>query len=1112
MVEWRNTVSGNVTGPVVQAARIDAVYLPGSTAPVDGPPLNSWRDRPELPDALRDLLAAQCSVMEALPYKLLRVKQPKLRQVYVQQTMRTQTTQIESGERTKPQTDGGERTMAVAEALNRNGHLMITGEPGSGKSTVGYMYVQQIADYWLNARDDEPPLTEPVLPLRIPARALAANKVWAELLAAGAEEALGRLLSTRPAAGLFARRALGARWLVFVDGLDEIIEPDTRALVIDAIAHQIRRGVHQRLVITTRPLAGNELKSLERAGVERYDIQPFGPVELEDFARAWFQEQTPITARTRADEFVRQVRDSRLRELVRNPLLATIAAIAYTVEPNRPLPNSRVDLYARFMTYLFDEHASRRDTLSELRKSLAGQPARVALAEWLHERRIELVERLAVHRLENESPLLDAAYEWVLANYPSLPEAWQDDVGSVLDSTGVFVPADGSLRFRHHSFAEFLAARRRAGEIPADFPDLDEWITRGLSGASQVFALFTFVLWGREDHDLSRVFTTLLAGTREKVLLAGRLLAETTVDADLSAAVVNRLLDLLLANGVRTDPWSEVEEVGEVLGWVLPKVLGDAVLERLRDLRDAPELAEAIRLECAVVLGRLTDPETAATWLAEFAETAGWSAVARTAKVLPDLVSGGVERSERLLVPMADDALSTLTVISLLQDLDRHVPARRLIHSLYERLRDRPSRLLPLGDTRLADEVDDDPPGWGVLAGLAARSDCQVEALWAAEQALAQPDITEQDLGGAVQALLVVKGADGVAEAVSSVSGRPIRHLLKAATALREENQFDGAITLVRKAMAYPHIDPFDFSRAATEFVECGVAAELPHIVDECPHLTAKHLVRLPVTPETRHHVRLALNEVDLDPWDLKGAAEALLDPDEPATAEEIRDVARRHGPAHWGLAAVTLFEANYAELGAELFRDMLARGTTTSALDDILIVIASRRFELMDELLSAVRTMARDAKSSWMERFVGTLAGAGRIEDAVILARELFVANLDSGWLSSLVDKWLKAGGVAVGDDILAAMAERDIPAEQRMEIADELASQGLLEAAVKLWLDVVRYHGEAVSHGIAAASCLVRCGHRDQALGTVDQALAGSISAPAKARLIALRAWMLA
>jgi len=42
-------------------------------------------------------------------------------------------------------------------------------------------------------------------------------------------------------------------------------------------------------VITTRPLPGSELKPLERAGVDTYTIQPFGPVELEDFARAWFR-------------------------------------------------------------------------------------------------------------------------------------------------------------------------------------------------------------------------------------------------------------------------------------------------------------------------------------------------------------------------------------------------------------------------------------------------------------------------------------------------------------------------------------------------------------------------------------------------------------------------------------------------------------------------------------------------------------------------------------------------------------------------------------------------------------------------------------------------------
>ncbi len=215
MTDVRNEVSGNVSGPVVMAGHIDNLHL-GDIGD-QSPPLTSWADRPELTPALRDLLEAQRSATESLPYKLLGVKQPELTQVYVQQTMRPQTIDRSPESERKAGAESTERTLTITGALDRNGHLMITGEPGSGKSTVGYMYVQQISELWLGAADAPPPLAEPVLPLRVPARALAENKAWADLLASGAEDALGRLLSERPKPSLLARRALGARWLVFID-------------------------------------------------------------------------------------------------------------------------------------------------------------------------------------------------------------------------------------------------------------------------------------------------------------------------------------------------------------------------------------------------------------------------------------------------------------------------------------------------------------------------------------------------------------------------------------------------------------------------------------------------------------------------------------------------------------------------------------------------------------------------------------------------------------------------------------------------------------------------------------------------------------------------------
>jgi hypothetical protein len=203
-------------------------------------PLRSWDERPALTGELEDLLDAQCEATEALPYGLLGVHQPTLTEVYVRQSVRRSIADrsqesMEDRERNsivraKSHADQSirERTLSVTEALNGNQHLLITGEPGAGKSTLGYVYVQRLSRYWLEGQATQAPVDEPVLPLRIPARALARPDAWSELLAAGASEALGRLLATRPRPELFSQKNLGARWLVFVDGLDEIVSSATR--------------------------------------------------------------------------------------------------------------------------------------------------------------------------------------------------------------------------------------------------------------------------------------------------------------------------------------------------------------------------------------------------------------------------------------------------------------------------------------------------------------------------------------------------------------------------------------------------------------------------------------------------------------------------------------------------------------------------------------------------------------------------------------------------------------------------------------------------------------------------------------------------------------------
>lgn len=403
----------------------EAMELKLSAAQDKQPPIKLWPEIPLPGPALHNVLEGLAEAVEELPYRLLGIVPPPLSVVYVRQKLRQSPGSIGgNAQRNRdrqdprdesPEASGMDGPLSVAEALNRSEHLLITGEPGAGKSTLGHHLVSRLARIWLRQESAaEPPLAEPVVPVRVSARALAGDGPWSVLLAGAICTALGPYLITEPTPQLFARRAQGARWLVVVDGLDEILDRPTRASVIRALGRHARSGSDYRFVITTRPLPEEELAPLKAGHIGQCQLEPFERGELGLFAGRWFTAQDPVTADGRAEDFLRQVTDGRLRELVRNPLLATITAVVYTREPTRPLPANRVDLYQRFYEYLVtDEQASRRMTPAELRRFRDTDPARYRLAEWIHTQRVALIDFLAKERLATDASLTDAATAWV---------------------------------------------------------------------------------------------------------------------------------------------------------------------------------------------------------------------------------------------------------------------------------------------------------------------------------------------------------------------------------------------------------------------------------------------------------------------------------------------------------------------------------------------------------------------------------------------------------------------------------------------------------------------------------------------------------------------------
>ncbi|WP_026421102.1 NACHT domain-containing protein [Actinokineospora inagensis] len=1144
MADTHNEISGGqFGGPVVQARRIGRIVVnAGPVDPAEYPPLAGWGALPEITPALADLLEAQREAVDTLPYRLLGVRRPELAKVYVQQRIRARD-DAGVGEDGRGSGEGAERPLSAGEALDRGGHLIVMGEPGAGKSTLGHMYVQQICDCWLGVEGAQPPLTEPVLPLRVPARALAADRTWSELLADGVRDTVGRLLTSAPDPALFSRRAFGARWLVFIDGLDEIADGATREQVIRAITIRMRRSEHYRMVVTTRPLPNTEMAPFDQVGAHAYTIQPFGAPELDEFATAWFRAQNALTARDRAAEFVRQVGDGRLRELVRNPLLATITAIAHTLEPHRELPRSTASLYQRFMDYLLTDDTSGRRTRDELRRTLEHSPDRLALATWVDDHRVDLIEALAVVRLDTDTPLFDAARDWVLAAQTGEPPSgWEEDMRALLTSSGVFVRTEETLRFSHQSFAEFLAARSHARAIGPEFTDMDDWIARGLLPVRQNHALFTFLLWGLRGNELGLVLRRLLERGTDHVLLAGKLLTgDLPVDAHVATEIIDRLVDaLVVAGAVLADPDTAMRRVRDVLSTV--GVHREIVLRRVARVRDNADLLPNTRVEAATTIGLLDDRVAAADWLTEFATDVEPDVLVWIADGINSLTADSGRRIERLVSRLArtrrHDYVVTFAHIAVLADAKLTTEATELAREFVAAIRadprtDTDPHLVPLCDSTVSVPMrfrdswgrrvsEDDRYTWAGIAARLEELNLPDDAAWAAHRSLsAENRISE--FTEAATVLLAVEGATAVSTIVKNAAARSIQHLLACADLIREHNPPVAAHLAARSLTC-----PGDLTRAQTDkAVTIALAGgyepdELATSVFTEQYLKVYDRAQFAYALSVRGHrdqVRAYLRELvergSLDRYEYWWVVDTLVRGGTADDREYVLADVQHRSPQHIAQAAPVLHRVGDSATAARLLRQVIACRPPTRVLLEVVDDLGTTAPpDLRDELLAACVARIDGGECRDLNRLAVQLDKAGRPEAADMFRRALFHAmNTENAELPKITAAWLTAQGVHAADHVVREVLDRDLPAPLRLEVSIKVAEFGALPQAVRLWIDIALHHGEATGPGFTATNWLIRTGHRS----TVDLAIAdalarGALSAPAQARLHALRAWVAA
>ncbi len=1073
--------------------------------------LPSWADIPRPDPHIENVLLAQATTAEMLPYSLLGLEAPLLPAIYVPQFVRRQTrsqNDITANSDQSTETERRDTPLPVMEAVSSVDHILITGGPGAGKSIFTQELTRRLARIWL--RDDPatvPPVEQPVIPLRIPARALGQAGSFSLAVATAVREVYGFSMVTEPEAELFSRSAHGARWLLLIDGIDEIVDSELRNKLIRAIAGHAHNGAPYRFIVTSRPLAG-ELAPLRQSGFISYSVEPFGQTDLRLFAKRWFIAQNADTAEEKAASFIHEILDGRLRDAASNPLLATIAAVAKTQNPVRPLPSSRIDLYGWFCEYLIQDTARRRAILNEARRHLSEQGYQKA--EWVLHHIQEILEYLAEQHLTTEAPSLETAQAWIDEKQPSefTDVALSDgDLHGFLTSTGLLVAEGPGLRFLHRAFTEYLAARAHAARLPPEVSDIRPWVERGREITQRSLVLFTLVLWSRKGPGLGPLLRKLLHGPPRHLLFAGQLLGDCGHDTPSEATeVVDRLMDLALGtsalmhadhlddDSLLRSPFRKVEaastEPDEVF-WTLGRIRGDSfTIRRLREVATRSELSGKTRALAALALGRAASPDEGVATLEAVAE----------------------ENFEPSVLAL---------IAELMISLQPESPERACT---------------------VLEEISFDPSDWE-LSPIAVRTADLLMRIGRARQAcnIAWPIVKAsqaypRETLAAVRIILAVDGPGAVTELLKvahrwvSTGRSSVRWIL---VELVDFGAREAVVRFCAQEFSSDHMIPWQFSSVAGAWVMAAgpsAVGELSKFLGDRGSAEAEAYLevalRLMETGYPAESFRIAIDilkspeEAKSDGW---MAAHICLTTSSPETLPEVLALIDNLAHAHASDSSYRAVMERLEQLGDTDRATRMARSLLEGNQfnDARAISSALRILKASSNLPSLIENLVHQAEhtesGSQRARLVEVVAELGGLDWAAEEARKILTDSLF--WVGDEISRAIKVLILSEGSKatlgVLALMKQRNHRTLRQslrtfVTVGDTLAILGGLRVSREIWLDQLTDLSLTLTMNFRSCSLLVQSGNREMAISALREALTGTrISASDHARLGALLSW---
>ena len=415
--------------------------------------------------------------------------------------------------------------LSALEMLNKHKHLVLLGDPGSGKTTfVNFVTLCLSGEALKNSRVNLNLLTQPLpktkkpqtwdhktlMPVRIILRDFVARGLPKSKERATAKHLWQFIESElsnndlKDYAPYLKQELKNNGGLILFDGLDEVPEADKRRTQIKQVVEDFMVNFHRCRILVTGRTYAYQKQDYKISGLKEAILAPFSSEQMTMFVERWYAHIAEIRNINRDDAKGRAVllkraidNSKRLQVLAERPLLLTLMASLHAWRGGS-LPEQREELYSNAVDLLLDWWERPRIVRDDQGEIIVLQPS---LMEWLKVDRKKirgLLNQLAYNAHKNQPDFVgtaDVAEKDLIngmlnisnldINPGKLVEYLRDRAGILL-SRGIKV-----YTFPHRTFQEYLAACHLTD---TDFPehvstlvkkDLNRWREATLLAAAK---------------------------------------------------------------------------------------------------------------------------------------------------------------------------------------------------------------------------------------------------------------------------------------------------------------------------------------------------------------------------------------------------------------------------------------------------------------------------------------------------------------------------------------------------------------------------------------------------------------------------------------------------